>query len=518
MAAQAQYEFFAAAPAERRERTRRPVVVAVSGGADSVCLLHALRQLADSWHLTLHVAHIDHNLRPQSAADRAFVCALAARYQLPLHLAVLDPSLLYADPSGLEAAARHARYQFLCQVARTLTTDGGAACVAVAHHAGDQAETVLLHLVQGSGLRGLGGLRPVAPAPEAILGPVVDAGPEGAASVRLVRPLLDVEQAVITAYLERHALAWVEDESNLDLRFSRNYVRHVVLPALAVLNPNIVTTLGRSANLLAAEAERSELADAATLHQLAVTSPTATRVVLDLVRWQALPPATQRGVLRSALRQLAADRRQLNFDTVEQIVREATPRRSSGPHPLPAALAWSVAGASAGQPARLCLHKAGVPPLAIEYPYLSAAWRRAAPVWPLPLPASSVGEVGVGDWKLVVRRLPAAALPAGWQEQPAPWRLVADAAAVGAAALTTPTAGLRIAPLGMEGHHRLVADILSSHKIPPSIRPGWPLLVDRRDGQVLWVCGLRSAESLRVSAHTREVVWLEWQPDEGQSS
>ncbi len=476
-----------------------PVVVAVSGGADSVCLLHALWQLSGPWRLALHVAHVDHGLRPAAAAERDFVAALAARYRLPFHIAQLDPVALHADKNGLEAAARAARYAFLAYVARQVSPPTVAACVAAAHHAGDQAETLLLRLLQGSGLRGLAALRPVALVPTA--------AEDNKPAVRLVRPLLGVQRTEILAYLQRHDITWMEDETNTDTRFTRNHLRHVVLPALASLNPNIVATLARSADLLAAEAERAESADAAAFGQLLLEPPAASRIVLDLVRWQSLPLASRRGVLRTALDRLPGDSRQLGYEHIEHMVQAAAAGRGSGPHPLPDGLAWSVVGATTTQPARLCLHAAGSAPVTIDHPFLDAAWRAEHGECPLPIP----GEITVGEWRLVTTRVPAANLPVHWQEERAPWRLYADADALGQPDLVAPSHGLRIAPFGMDGRHRQVADVLGSHKIPPSIRPGWPLLVDRRDGRVLWVCGLCTAESLRISAQTREVVCCRWE-------
>lgn len=484
-----------------------PVVVAVSGGADSVCLLHVLWQLAEPWGLALHVAHVNHGLRPTAADDGEFVAALAARCGLPCHMTRLDPGALRADADGLEAAARAARYAFLADVARSLSASPGAksgpgsgpACVAAGHHAGDQAETLLLRLVQGSGLRGLGALRPVAVVP-------LEAD-NGGPPVRLVRPLLAVERDDIISYLRRHELTWVEDETNTDIRFARNRLRQVVLPTLASLNPNLVGTLARTAGLLADEALRAEAADAAMLSQLVVVPPTGERIILDLARWQQQTQAAQRGVLRLALDSLAPYARQIGYEHIDQILQSAAGGKSSGPHPLPEGLAWTVIGSTAAQEARLSLHKASALPLAIDHPFLDAAWRAEHTESPLAIP----GELTAGAWRLVTTRLTPVELPARWQAPHSPWQLYADAKGFGQPVLTTPQPGQCIAPFGMEGRHRRVVDVLSSHKIPPSVRPGWPLLVDRRDGQVLWVCGLRSAESLRISAQTRDVICCEWQ-------
>jgi tRNA(Ile)-lysidine synthase len=476
-----------------------PVVVAVSGGADSVCLLHVLWQLAGPWDLALHVAHVNHGLRPAAAADGEFVAALAAGCGLPFHVARLDPAALRADKNGLEAAARAARYAFLAEVARSLSGPTGPARVATAHHASDQAETLLLRLVQGSGLRGLGALRPLATVP---VSPGGNKEP-----VRLVRPLLAVEREGILAYLRRHQLTWVEDETNADTRLARNRLRHVVLPALAGLNPNIVATLARTATFLAAEAQRAEEADAAALMQLLVEPSVDGRVVLDLAGWQQLPPVARRGVLRQAFDRIAPDCRQIGHEHIDQVAQSATSAVSSGPHPLPAGLAWTIIGGTPTRGPRLCLHSASILPMDVSHPFLDTAWRAAHEACPLPIP----GEITAGAWRLIAARLPASELPAAWQEDHTPWQLYAEAEALGQPMVTTPKPGMRIAPLGMGGRHRRVVEVLNSCKVPPSVRLGWPILVDRRDGRVLWVCGLRSDESLRISSQARDVVCCKWQ-------
>ena len=212
------------------------------------------------------------------------------------------------------------------------------------------------------------------------------------------------------AYLRRHALTWVEDETNADLRFARNHLRHVVMPALASLNPNIVGTLARTAGLLADEAQRTEEADAATLRQLLVEPTAAERIVLDHVRWQQQPLAARRGVLRLALNQLVPHARQIGYEHIDRILQSAAPGKSSGPHPLPEGLAWTVVGATAVQAARLCLHAASATPLAIDHPFLDAAWRAEHTECPVPVP----GELTAGAWRLITTRLSAAELPAAW--------------------------------------------------------------------------------------------------------
>ena len=206
------------------------LVLAVSGGADSVALLHALRDLRGQLGIKLHVASLDHGIRGEAGErDLAFVAALAADWRLPCTLDAVDVPLLSREWGiGIEAAARQARYDFLARVAKRL----GNAPVAVAHHADDQAETMLMHITRGSGLRGLRGMRPVSTLP-------------GHADIRLLRPLLGVSRADIEAYCAQHQLNFCWDESNSDTRYRRNFIRSEIIPRLQELNPAVVDALQR---------------------------------------------------------------------------------------------------------------------------------------------------------------------------------------------------------------------------------------------------------------------------------
>jgi tRNA(Ile)-lysidine synthase len=202
-------------------------VVAVSGGADSAALLHALSALATQLP-ALHVRalHVDHGLQAAAVALREAATALAARCGVPIEVLRVDVDR--DDREGLEAAARRARYAALTTALR----DGDA--LLTAHHRDDQAETVLLRLFRGAGLRGLAAV----PA-----GRMLD----DARGLRLVRPLLDVPRADLVAYATANALPWVEDPMNIDARFDRGYVRHVLRPAIAARWPAADEALARAA-------------------------------------------------------------------------------------------------------------------------------------------------------------------------------------------------------------------------------------------------------------------------------
>jgi tRNA(Ile)-lysidine synthase len=215
------------------------VLAAASGGPDSVALASILRELSGvrrgGFRLTL--AHLDHRLRAAAARDRRFVAELARRWDLPVVSGRRDVRALARRRGvGIEEAARMARYDFLNRAARK----AGAGIVAVGHHADDQAETVLMNLLRGSGLRGLAGMpirRPLAPGSE----------------VTLVRPLLEVRRAEVVDYLEARGLEWMEDETNRSRRMLRNRVRLDLLPMLERdYAPGFAARLARSAEGLRA--------------------------------------------------------------------------------------------------------------------------------------------------------------------------------------------------------------------------------------------------------------------------
>lgn len=192
------------------------VTCAVSGGADSVALLFALYLLRDKLGIELAAAHFNHHLRgEESDRDAAFVRALCDRYDIPLHMGGGE---VVAGRKGLEAAARDARYAFFATLPGKIAT---------AHTADDNAETVLMHMVRGTGLRGLGGIAP--------------------ARGQLIRPMLDITRQEVLGFLEEYHLQYVEDSSNQTDRFLRNRLRHCVMPLLREENPNLARNLSAMA-------------------------------------------------------------------------------------------------------------------------------------------------------------------------------------------------------------------------------------------------------------------------------
>jgi tRNA(Ile)-lysidine synthase len=248
-------------------------VIALSGGLDSTVLLHALAVTRERHGKALLAVHIDHRLQPDSASWSEYCRRLAGRLGVEIRL---DPVTVDAAASGgLEAAAREARYAALAQHV------GHGDWLLSAHHRNDQAETLLLNLMRGSGPAGLAGIGLLSR---------FGAG-------WLARPLIDVPRAALETYAAAQDLRWVDDPSNEDLRFDRNYLRHEVLPALERRWAGVAERLARSADLAAeAAAMLEELAEI----DLQRTGNRATRIDIDGLL--ALPEARQRNLLRYAAR------------------------------------------------------------------------------------------------------------------------------------------------------------------------------------------------------------------------
>lgn len=215
--------------AEAGVRAGDRLVVAVSGGSDSMALLDALRQLAANLPLGILPVHINHNLRKTSKVDERVVADYCAKHQLDLKVVQVDVrSKLGAKGGGIEEKARELRYKALRQAAKTLK----AKFIITAHTADDQVETIVANFLRGSSVRGMGGMRKV--------------------SEDILRPLLAVPKATLVQYVRSHRIKFAEDETNASLEFTRNKIRHQLLPAMRQFNSQFDATLLGNASLFVA--------------------------------------------------------------------------------------------------------------------------------------------------------------------------------------------------------------------------------------------------------------------------
>ena len=289
---------FAAAHAMWQHGSR--LLVAVSGGLDSLSLLHILRRLAETQSLDLHVLHLDHGLRPDSVADAEWVAQTARAWNISCTVVTRDVRPLASQYGGIEAAARAVRYG----VMRDLALELDVAAVLTAHTADDQAETVLLRLLRGTGVTGLAGIRP-----RLAFGQWCGIGAENSAPIltvgpTLVRPMLGVPRAAVEAYCDAYNLEPRYDLSNQSPQYLRNRVRGHIIPMLKAYNSSIVAALGRTARICAEEdAFLAELAEA----QWKRVAKVGQQITIEQSEFLMLHAALRRRLLRRSVAEVAPD-------------------------------------------------------------------------------------------------------------------------------------------------------------------------------------------------------------------
>lgn len=414
------------------------VVVGVSGGPDSLALLHVLLRISNEVGFAVHAAHFDHGLRgEQSAGEARAVAALADRWGAPWTIDTAPPGSVAARGEGLQAAARRARYAFFDRVADTV----GARWIATAHTADDQAETAVMRWVRGAGPSALAGIPPV--------------------RGRVLRPLLDVSRPEIEAYLHTAAVAPMRDPSNDDPRFLRARVRHRVMPALRGLNPRLAQTMARTASLLADDAAYLEaVADAA--RDRVRTESGSGWVDLDRTAVADLPMAIRRRVIRVALAGLGVAVDRVSGARIDAVARGCAARASG----------------------RLTVGLGAWAAFASERVHLSC---RDEPGPAPPVVLSRDGEYALDAWGLVVRVRRTEAFAR--RERLGRWDAAFDADRLpGMLTVRTRRPGDSLVPEGMTGRKR-VQDLLVDEKVPRWRRDGVPVLT--AGDHVLWVVGYR---------------------------
>ena len=279
------------------------VLVAVSGGIDSVSLLHVLCQLRDEFSISLAVAHLDHRLRPDSDKDARFVYRLAQSLNLPCFIGRTNvKALAEKERRSSEDAARKARYEFLERVAQ----DWGAHKLASGHTLNDQVETFFMRLVRGAGLEGLKGI----PATRALR-----------SSLTLIRPLIECSRLQIETYAKENRLAYREDPTNKEKHFTRNKVRHELLPWLArEFNPNLYDTIARTQYILARASQFLNSLAEEKLREL-IQSEKASSLAIDRRGFKQLDEFLMSLVLRKAFERVIANQTEIGFVHIEKILR-----------------------------------------------------------------------------------------------------------------------------------------------------------------------------------------------------
>jgi len=440
------------------------VVVAVSGGPDSVALLDVLMQLrVGAWHaMPLHVAHLNHQLRPEAAEEAEFVRALATERGLPVTVEAADVRALAArEKLSIEHAARNARREFLLRTAESVH----AARIALGHHADDRVETVLLNIMRGSGFDGLAGMR--------------------AMTAAFIRPFFDATRAQIEAYVAERGLPYREDPSNRDPAFLRNRVRRELLPLLEALQPGCKAAILRLSEVAAQESGWL-FAEANTTLEPMVVERTPHSLVLRLGSYSRVAaPALRRRVLREAMRWVLGDLTDLG-----QVHFEAARRLADCGKP----------GARVNLPRKVI----------VERGYRSLIVRVGEPE-----PTEPVGEFVVvvpGQTEVAPLGIAISAELLARKHAPTPFGEPPNAAQFDYAGVAEPLIlrtwrrGDRFRPLGMTGSMK-VHDLFVNQKVPRAQRGRVPIVVS--GDEIMWVAGMRIDERFKVTQTTETVLRLE---------
>ncbi len=446
------------------------VLLAVSGGRDSVALLAAMVTLAEEpgRHYALCVAHLDHQLRDDSHQDAAFVEQLAREHSLPCVVARIDIAKQARERQlSIETAARQARYEFLADAAAQL----GCPTIATAHHRDDQVETVLHRLLRGTHLRGLGGM----PAKRRLQ-----------TGALLIRPLLDCSRDTIATYADQCSLTWRDDPTNTENAYTRNAIRNDLLPYLAErFNPNVEEAILRLA-AAAGEGDAYLASQAGDVLDEAILACPQDGLALDCAALAASEPVLQRYALRLAVESLGAPLRKLTAGHLAALAEMLTP---DGPAAL---------DLPAGLRARRCdgvLH-------------LGPAPKADEAIDPTPIPLLRTGQANTPLGPLTTAEAPfdADAFDA-YCRRNNPREQWLDAAAISGELHLRPwRAGDRFTPLGAPGSQS-VSDFLTNLKLPATQRRQAMCLCD--EAGIVCLLPIRVADRAKIAPTTQHIIRVE---------
>ncbi len=437
------------------------ILVGVSGGPDSVALLHLLAARAPVLKLRLAIAHLDHALRPESGEDAEFVRRMGEGLGLEVYMDRSDLAGRKRQPHvSLEAAARQARYAFFEKTAVHCKFNK----VALGHHADDNAETILLHLLRGSGRRGLGGIRSIR---------------EGG----YIRPLIRAGRGEVEDYLRTRRLPFRIDATNADLAIMRNRIRHGLIPLLeSDYRQGVRAVLSRSAEIYAEEEVWLDGLLSPVLERMMVAH-TSEELVVALTELGKLPVAAQRRIVRMAVQRMEGKAEGLAFDHVEQILWLTRRAGGAGPLYLPQRLRVRT------RQGQLVFYRSSAgrqpdePPQGFEH-FLSECGFLTIPETGDRVTLSKVARTTAGDAK-----------------SDNPWTAFLDAAVVRfPLTIRSWRPGDRFWPLGAGGTQKL-KKFFGDHKVPGPERFRLPLLVS--GDRILWIPGHRIDQRARVRPAAR---------------
>ena len=450
------------------------VLAGVSGGPDSVALLHILNWLAPAWNLQIGIAHLNHCLRgAASDRDAEFVAHLAAELNLPCHIDSID---VRNDPAvrklSLEAAARTIRYDFFDGIRQRYRYDK----IATGHHQNDNAELVLMFLFRGSGPTGISGIPPVR---------------EG----KIIRPLIDTNRNELVDFLDENEILYQIDDSNRDLRFFRNRLRHETIPYLQTCcNPGIIESLNRFSRIARSENEwMDEIIQ--PIYNNAVISTDNHREVLSIPAFSEYPEAVRRRVIRTAIARIKGDLQKISFSHIEAA-------RELAEHPRQSAFLTLPNGIRIQREKKRMIFYQTNMPRHVHKP----AFGSAEPMFSYSVngPEHSVTIQETGVEMIFSEHTVTADMMKN---------LNSDIAWVDMEKLQFPLTvrnirpGDRFTPLGTSGTQKIQKYFID-HKIDCTQRMQFPVLLN--GNQIIWLTGHRIDDRYKITPSTRNVLRIEF--------
>ncbi|MFC1932453.1 tRNA lysidine(34) synthetase TilS [Chloroflexota bacterium] len=445
------------------------LLVAVSGGQDSVCLLHILVQLQEELSIKLHVAHLNHQLRgAESEADTQYVSQLAHQLGIPVTIEQRDVKTYQAQQrTSLEEAAREVRYTFLAQVSKSI----GASRVAVGHTTDDHVETILMHLIRGTGTRGLRGLQPSS------------LWKSSSSSLTIIRPLLQVSRHETAGYCHNYQLKPRIDASNLSLSPLRNRIRHQLLPLLQSYNPRVTEALLRTARIAGDALAFLDEESARLWGKIAQRQ--GDTIILDKEGFLKLPPALKRHLLRAAIEGLLGNLKDIETRHIEEIMAALT--KPAGKRlSLPGGLVFAI---------EYNQYLLGLDPAALSpFPVLRNEFVLKIP-----------GETLFPGWHVEATIIEREQMGDRGKDLTAHLNL--DKVG-GKVVVRCRQPADRFQPLGMSQPKKL-GEFMIDAKIPRAWRQRVPIVCSLE--HILWVVGWRIDDRVKVTENTRQVLRLKFE-------
>ncbi len=432
------------------------ILLACSGGPDSLCMVHIFNRLAPKYDLKIFVAHIEHGIRGQASVDDAlFVKNFCEQNNIPFYLKKVDACSYSAQHKlSLETGARILRYSFLNEMAQSLNCTS----IAIAHNRGDQAETVLMHIIRGSGISGLSGIHPK--------------------TQNIIRPLLACTRSDIEEYCQRYKLSPRHDFTNDETTYIRNSIRLKLLPFLRKYNPNIESTLSRTASLISEENDFITAYSTSIYNQ--ITVKTDNKLLFPLDRFSGQHTAIKRRLIRLAVHSLCnniKDIENIHINSVLSLAQKAkTGSQINLPNGLKAYIEYN----------NLIIALPHLPPIVKSGPIL------------LNIPGTvTLNAIDVSIMSEIIH--------SSQQEKSRNTCYIDTDKLSGSLKIRFRKNGDSFCPKGMNGHKKL-KDLFIDNKIPREQRDMIPIIYD--DTGIVWVAGIQQDSRCIAAAAAKNIVKL----------